>query len=118
MADKQQLNNLKTFNWQMNMGASSETRHAVNKTAFGDGYAQRVSFGINNKRTNWNGDKTGDLQTVIKPIMAFLDEHKGIIPFLWTNPHGQTAKYVCQDYSVSQHKGNFWQISLKFEQVF
>lgn len=118
MADNQQSNNLKTFNWQMNIGASSETRHANAKTQFGDGYAQRVSFGINNKRTDWNGNKTGDLQTVIKPIMAFLDEHQGLMPFFWTNPLGERSKYICQDYSVSQRKGNFWQISLKFEQVF
>ena len=109
---------LKTFNFKFNMGASADTRHNVSKTQFGDGYTQRVSHGINNKRTDWSGTKTGDLETVIKPIMAFLDEHKGVIPFLWTNPHGVTAKYICQDYQVSQRKGNFWQISLKFEQVF
>ena len=109
---------LKTFNWQMNMGASADVRHHITKTQFGDGYTQRVSHGINNKRTDWSGSKTGDLNTVIKPIMAFLDEHQGVKPFLWTNPHGETAKYICQDYSVSQRKGNFWQISLKFEQVF
>lgn len=110
--------NLKTFKWQMNMGASADVRHTHTKTQFGDGYAQRVSFGINNKRTDWQGTKTGDLNTVIKPIMAFLDEHGGVKPFLWTSPHGTTAKYICADYEVSQRKGNFWQISLKFEQVF
>lgn len=109
---------LKTFNWQMNMGASADIKHTVTKTQFGDGYAQRVSFGINSKRTDWSGDKTGDFATVIKPIMDFLDEHGGIKPFLWQNPHGETHKYTCQDYQVSQRKGNFWQISLKFEQVF
>lgn len=52
------------------------------------------------------------------PSKTFLDEHKGVIPFLWTNPHGQTKKYVCENYEISQKKGNFWQIGLKFEQVF
>lgn len=109
---------LKTFTWQMNMGASASTHHAVSKTQFGDGYAQRISHGINTKHTDWSGSKTGDLSSVILPIQDFLDEHKGVIPFLWTNPYGVTAKYVCQDYEVNQRKGNFWQISLKFEQVF
>lgn len=108
----------RTFAWKMNMGASSDTKHAVTKTQFNDGYSQRVSFGINNKRTDWSGTKTGDLTTVIKPIMAFLDEHKGVIPFLWTDPLGNTNRYTCGDYSISQRKGNFWQITLKFEQVF
>ncbi|AKI26983.1 hypothetical protein [Moraxella phage Mcat1] len=98
------------------MGASASVHHAVSKTQFGDGYAQRVSHGINNQRTDWSGSKTGDWQTVILPIKTFLDEHKGVIPFLWTNPHGQTKKYVCENYEISQKKGNFWEISLKFEQ--
>ena len=110
--------NLRTFNFKMNMGASASVKHSVTKTQFGDGYAQRVSFGINNKRTDWSGSKTGDWTSVIKPIKDFLDEHAGVKPFLWTDPHGQTNQYICQDYEVSQRKGNFWQISLKFEQVF
>lgn len=73
--------NLKTFNFKMNMGASASVKHSVNHTQFGDGYAQRVSFGINNKRKDWTGSKTGDYRTVILPIMQFLDEHAGIIPF-------------------------------------
>ncbi|ELA08722.1 LambdaSo, minor tail protein M [Moraxella macacae 0408225] len=100
------------------MGISADVYHAVSKTQFDDGYTQRVSTGINNKRTNWIGIKTGDLETVIKPIKTFLDEHKGITPFLWNDPHGNTHKYTCQDYELSQRKGNFWQISLKFEQAF
>ncbi|RKM48407.1 phage tail protein [Moraxella catarrhalis] len=107
---------MKTFTWKMNMGASASVHHTVSKTQFGDGYAQRVSVGINNQRTDWSGSKTGDWQTVILPIKTFLDEHKGVIPFLWTNPHGQTKKYVCENYEISQKKGNFWEISLKFEQ--
>lgn len=108
----------KVFTWKMNMGVNASARHTVSKVQFGDGYAQRVSHGINSKRTNWSGTKTGDWQTVIKPIMAFLDEHKGVIPFTWTNPFGQNGRYVCQDYAISQKKGNFWQISLTFEEVF
>lgn len=61
--------------------------------------------------------RSSQINTVILPIKDFLDEHKGVIPFLWTNPHGQTKKYVCENYEISQKKGNFWQIGLKFEQV-
>ncbi|UZA15844.1 phage tail protein [Moraxella bovis] len=109
---------IKTFEWKLNAGASSEIRHANTKTQYGDGYAQRVSTGINNKRTDWTGSKSGDLETVIKPIVAFLDEHKGTIPFKWTDPLGNTGKYVCDTYPVKQRVGNSWQIDLKFEQVF
>lgn len=108
----------KTFTWQMNMGATADNKHNASVVRFGDGYAQRVAMGIHNKRCNWSGTKTGDLATTIRPIMDFLDEHKGVKAFLWTNPLGQTHRYICQDYNLSQRKGNFWQISLNFEQVF
>ena len=62
--------------------------------------------------------RSSQINTVILPIKDFLDEHKGVKPFLWINPHGQTKKYVCENYEISQKKGNFWQIVLKFEQVF
>lgn len=112
------MQNLQTFGWKMNAGASCEVKQAHTKVQFGDGYAQRVSFGINNKSEIWSGAKTGDYATVIRPIAEFLDAHKGITPFYWTTPLGKRLKFVCADYSVSQRKGNFWQISLKFEQVF
>lgn len=109
---------MQTFDWRMDMGASAETQFATNKVQFGDGYAQLSSHGINNRRKNWSGTKTGDLATVIKPIMAFIDSHAGVLPFLWTDPHGETHAYTCSGYSTPQRKGNFWQISLKFEQFF
>ena len=107
---------IKTFPWQMDMGAALNTQYRVNKTQFGDGYAQHSSFGINNKTKNWSGTKTGDLETVITPILDFLDEHAGVTPFLWTDPHGKTKQYTCTGASTPQRKGNFWQITLNLEQ--
>ncbi|WP_241498868.1 hypothetical protein [Moraxella catarrhalis] len=26
---------------------------------------------------------------------------------MWTNPHGQTKKYVCENYEISQKKATF-----------
>ncbi len=109
---------MQTFDYKFNMGASIETTQTVLKNQYNDGYVQRVSVGINNRREIWSGSKTGDYETVIKPIMDFIDAHKGAKPFYWVNPFGVKNKYVCEGYSVSQRKGNFWQISLKFEQVF
>lgn len=109
---------LQTFGWLMNMGASADTTHNVAKVQFGDGYKQLFTVGINNKFKNWQGQKTGDLTTVIKPIEDFLDAHAGVTPFLWTDPKGETHAYTCSSYNTSQRKGNFWQISLKFERYF
>ncbi|OAV04768.1 tape measure protein [Moraxella catarrhalis] len=51
--------------------------------------------------------RSSQINTVILPIKDFLDEHKGVKPFLWTNPHGQTKKYVCENYEISQKKATF-----------
>lgn len=107
---------IQTFPWQMDMGATADKQYRVNKTQFGDGYAQRSSIGINNTTKNWSGTKTGDLETVIKPITVFLDDHAGVLPFYWTDPHGNTKQYTCAGVSIPQRKGNFWQITLNFEQ--
>lgn len=107
---------MRKFNWHFDKGASAQTVNKVNKVQLGDGYVQRSKVKINNKLTNWSGTKTGDLQTVIKPILAFLDDHQGM-PFLWTNPWGEEQKYTCEEYSATQRIGNHWQISLKFEQA-
>lgn len=106
---------IKTFNWRMDVGATLDTQYRVNRTQFGDGYAQLSSQGINNKIKRWSGTKTGDFATVIKPILDFLDDHAGVMPFLWTDPHGNTRQYTCNGASTPQRKGNFWQISLNFE---
>ncbi len=62
---------IKTFPWQMDMGATLDTQYRVNRTQFGDGYAQHSSSGLNNKVKNWSGTKTGDFATVIDPILDF-----------------------------------------------
>ena len=107
---------IQTFNWQMDMGATLDTQYRVNRTQFGDGYAQLSSPGINNTTKNWSGTKTGQIDSVIKPIMDFIDEHAGVKPFLWTDPLGETKQYTCSGYSTPQRKGDHWQITLNFEQ--
>ena len=81
----------------MDMGATLDTQYRVNKTQFGDGYTQRSSTGINNTIKNWSGTKTGDLETVIKPIEAFLDDHAGVRPnntlVLEHPPHSEKATF-------------------------
>ncbi len=108
---------MRKFDWRFDMGAAADIQHRVNKTQFGDGYAQRAPDGINNKALNWSGIKTGDFETTINPIIQFLDDHRGVTPFLWTDPHGNTKKYTCEDYTATQRRGSYWQITLKFEQV-
>lgn len=107
---------IQKFNYPVDMGPSQSKAFNVKRSQFGDGYAQIVPTGINNARTAWAGNKTGDLATVIIPIAAFLDAHAGYKPFTWTDPTGVTSQYICAGYTTSQRKGNIWQIALQFEQ--
>lgn len=108
--------NYNTLNLKLDMGIKSSSEMSVKSVQFGDGYKQSYSFGINNKSLNWQGTKTGDYLTIIKPIEDFLEDTKGVYPFYWTNPKGEIKLYTCNQWSTSQNKGNLWQISLNFEQ--
>lgn len=100
---------------KMDMGVKSSTEMITKQVRFGDGYKQLYSFGINNKVKNWNGSKTGDYFTVIKPLEDFFNNHAGVIPFYWIDPTGAKRLYTCTRWDTAQNKANIWQISLSFE---
>lgn len=108
--------NYETLTLTMDMGIKSSSEMSVNTVKFGDGYKQLYSFGINNKTLSWSGTKTGDYQTVIKPIEDFLENLKGVQPFYWLDPKGATKLYTCNKWNASQRKANLWVIDLEFEQ--
>lgn len=106
----------KTLNLVLDMGVKSSTNLSLKSVQFGDGYKQLYSFGINNKSQNWSGAKTGDYNSIIRPVEDFLDSLNGVIPFYWTSPKGEKKLYTCNNWSTSQNKANLWTISLEFEQ--
>lgn len=108
---------LRTFEWEINAGATQDTELKTNTVSFGDGYEQVSSFGINNARTSWQVAKTAKLPE-INAIYQFLMEHKGITPFYLTI--NDVTKTYRTDGEVSKAHISYdvWQISFNLKQVF
>lgn len=107
-----------TFPWQADMGAQRSVKPNVTVTKFGDGYEQRVAAGINFKPKTWSVSFT-NTGPMIKEMLAFLEDRGGVEAFAWTDPMGDTANYVCREWSSSRMaKGGIYQVTATFEQVY
>lgn len=95
----------------------SEPRTRI--TRFGDGYEQRVNFGLNQNPKEWS--LTFDVSdTDAAVIEAFLDARAAdAASFSWTAPDGtSTAKWVCPSWTREFYEFQRSRISATFRQVF
>lgn len=109
----------KTFNWDISLDSSETTTLNTAITAFGDGYEQAVSFGINNSRKSWQCSKV-DTKAVIDEIYRFLLDTKGVVPFNFKPLADEANIKVRLDGEISRQKqgGDVWQIRFNLRQVF
>ena len=99
-------------------GAQKSSAPNVRTAKFGDGYEQRVTFGINQNPKVW--DLTWNIsETDADTIETFLDARAGVEPFQWT-PLGESTEYnwVCQQWNKSIPYLNRATITATFRQVF
>lgn len=108
---------IQTFNWPTQYGDSPEIGYRTRTAQFGDGYAQAVGDGINNRvqkhPITWTGAKEEALE-----ILAFLDEHAGYKAFLWQTPLGELGLYRCKSHTPTPIGGRLFRITCTFEQAF
>lgn len=107
-----------TFTWTPSFEATESSKPRVRKTELGDGYEQRVRFGLNTNPKEWDLTFAERTDTERDEISAFLDARGGSESFDWTTPRGVTAKFVCEDWQVTLRACNFNTIRAKFRQVF
>ncbi|HEY1140083.1 MAG TPA: phage tail protein [Lysobacter sp.] len=104
------------FTWPTEVGAAGEISFRVRKAQFGDGYAQAVGDGINNRAQRWPVTVWGGLEEV-QPAVDFLDAHAGFKSFLWTSPKGQ-GLYRCESYTLTPGPSDSWSLVATFEEHF
>lgn len=108
-----------TFTWTPDFGASLTRKPLVKKVSFGDGYEQRVSFGINTNPQSWDLKFENRDSAETSAIDAFLTARGAKEMFDWTPPFSSTPiKVVCDEWSVTVIKNNLGTVSCKFRQVF
>jgi phage-related protein len=107
-----------TFTWVPTVaGSSGSTTERVRKAQFGDGYAQRLQDGINNRASSYNLTFIGDAET-IAAILTFLDAHAGATSFYWTPLLRPQLMFTCEKYSEPTKDGGVYMITATFDQTF
>ena len=107
-----------TFTWTPSVGANLSMRPTVRRVAFGDGYEQRLAFGINTKPQVWSLEFRGRTTAEAIAIDAFLRARGAVQSFDWTPPGGNAAKFVCEEWSRSVDEPNVETVRVTFKQVF
>jgi phage-related protein len=99
--------------------ATKQSRPNTRKVQFGDGYENRVSFGLNQNPKVWS--LTFDLKDTDADIVeTFLDARAvDAASFDWTPPGTTTAyKWVCDEWSREIYSFERSKIKADFRQVF
>jgi phage-related protein len=108
-----------TFTWIPSFDSAESSEPRVAKTELGDGYQQRIKWGLNTDPKSWSLRFDNRNDTERNDIRNFLEARAGVESFDWTTPWGQTGrKWVCSKWSITPSNCNNNQIQAEFRQVF
>jgi len=100
-------------------GAQKTSQPAVRTVRFGDGYEQRLTFGLNQNPKQW--DLSWNVsETDADTIETFLDARaEDSASFDWTPPDETTSyKWICPEWQKRIDYPTRFSISARFVQVF
>lgn len=107
-----------TFTWVPTVaGLSGDTTLKTRKAQFGDGYAQRVADGLNNRSSTYQLQFVGAAEK-LGAILAFLDAHAGATAFYWTPLLRSQALFTCEKYTEPTKDGDVYTMTAQFDQTF
>ena len=107
-----------TFTYTASYSASESSKPRVSKVQFGDGYEQRLRYGLNVDPKSWQLTFTNRTNSEREQILGFLEARAGSESFDWTPPRGSAGKYVCSEWNMDMTNFNNNTISATFVQVF
>jgi len=108
---------MRVFTWCPSVDPQGQVRFRTFDAQFGDGYKQSVGDGINNRIQSWPLTFKGK-GAYIQPIVEFLDDHLGFMPFQWTPPLGSPALFEVKEYNLIPHGADYYTLTVPFQQVF
>ena len=109
---------MSTFAYTPSFEATEASKPRARKFQAGDGYEQRIRFGLNTNPKEWSLVFSNRTDTERDTILAFLDARGGVESFDWTPPRGVAGKYVCEEWQATLTNCNNNQIRATFRQVF
>ena len=101
-------------------GASKGNQPNVRTVQFGDGYSQRLTYGLNQNPKSWDLTWQNITETDADTIETFLNARAADnASFDWTPPDETTAyKWICPSWNKSIPYNNRATITATFQQVF
>jgi len=98
-------------------GAQKTSQPKIRQVQMGDGYVQRLTFGLNQDLKTWN--LTFEVsETDADTIETFLEARGGSEYFTWTPPDETTSyKWICLNWSKTIPYLNRATIQATFQQV-
>ena len=101
-------------------GAEKRSAPVVRRVQFGDGYEQRLRFGLNQNPKVWSLTWNNITETDADTIETFLDARADDgASFDWTPPNEPTSyKWVCETWDKQLTSFNRNTITATFRQVF
>lgn len=107
-----------TFTFTPSFEATEASKPRTRKFQAGDGYEQRIRFGLHTDPKEWTLQFSNRTDTERDQIAAFLEARAGVESFDWTPPRGSAGKYVCEDWQITLSNCNNNQIRATFREVF
>lgn len=107
-----------TFTYTPEFGAAVTHKPTVRAVKFGDGYEQRLAYGINTNPRVWDLRFASRSNTEADAILAFLEARGAVESFDWTPPSGSAGKWICREWSRTMDRYNLNTVQAKFEEVF
>ena len=103
-----------TFTFAPDFPCTESSKPRVNRMAVLSA-EQRATFGINPQEDKWDLSFSALTATTRDGIFGYLDARRGAVPFTWTTPFGETASWVCADWSTVLETCNYNSIRASFE---
>ena len=101
------------------LGAQKQSQPRTRKVQFGDGYEQRLLYGLNQNPKEWSLEFMVD-SVDAATIETFLDARAAdSASFDWTPPDTTTSyKWVCEQWTKQSEGDSFYRISATFRQTY
>ena len=109
---------MSTFTYTPSFEATESSKPRVRKFQAGDGYEQRIRFGLNTDPKEWSLRFANRTDSERDAIATFLEARAGVESFDWTPPRGSAGKYVCEEWQITLSNCNNNQIQATFREVF
>ena len=107
-----------TFTFTPSFTADLEEQPIIRRVKFGDGYEQRLSYGLNTQPKKWSLQFLNRTDTERNNILTFLRTQGAAESFDWTDPNSYAGKWICAQWNTSHVSCNFNNITATFEEKF